>query len=91
MSNYSFFAKFYDGLTSNVDYQQIAKAIDGYVSVSRPASNILLDVACGTGTLTEKLLKKGYDLIGADASAEMLNVAREKCSDVLFLNHNTST
>lgn len=92
MSNYSFFARFYDSLTSNVDYRQMAKAIDGYISVRRPASNILLDVACGTGNLSVELSKLGYDVIGTDSSCEMLSEAVKKAYDtekpILFLNQS---
>ena len=92
MSNYSFFARFYDSLTSNVDYQQMAKAIDGYVSACRPASNILLDVACGTGNLSVELSKLGYDVIGTDSSCEMLSEAVKKAygteKQILLLNQS---
>lgn len=92
MSNYSFFARFYDALTSNVDYSQMAKAIEGYISVRRPTSNILLDVACGTGNLSVELSKLGYDVIGTDSSCEMLSEAVKKAYDlekqILFLNQS---
>ncbi len=40
--------------------------------------NLVLDLGCGTGTLTELLYRKGYDMIGVDMSQEMLNVALSK-------------
>ncbi len=40
--------------------------------------NVVVDLGCGTGTLTELLAKQGYDMIGIDNSEEMLQVAREK-------------
>lgn len=40
--------------------------------------DLVLDLGCGTGTLTELLSRKGYDMIGVDASPEMLNVAARK-------------
>lgn len=40
--------------------------------------NIVLDLGCGTGTLTEKLAEAGYDMIGVDNSQEMLEIAMEK-------------
>ena len=40
--------------------------------------NLMVDLGCGTGTLTQMLYKKGYDMIGVDNSEEMLNVAMEK-------------
>lgn len=40
--------------------------------------NLVLELGCGTGTLTELLWQKGYDMIGVDNSPEMLEIAREK-------------
>lgn len=40
--------------------------------------NLVLDLGCGTGTLTEILAGKGYDMIGVDYSQEMLNIAMQK-------------
>ena len=51
--------------------------------------HLLLDLCCGTGTLTVLLAKDGYEMIGADSSPDMLSVAREKAEEtgvnVLFL------
>lgn len=51
--------------------------------------DLVLDLGCGTGTLTELLAGKGYDMIGVDLSQEMLNIALEKKeksgSSVLYL------
>lgn len=40
--------------------------------------NLVLDLGCGTGTLTEMMYRKGYDMIGVDLSESMLNIAMEK-------------
>lgn len=51
--------------------------------------NLVLDLGCGTGTLTELLYQKGYDMIGVDYSEDMLNIAlakKEKTgSQILYL------
>lgn len=44
----------------------------------RQEKNTILDLGCGTGTLTELLARKGYDMIGLDNAQEMLQIAREK-------------
>lgn len=54
--------------------------------------NLVVDLGCGTGTLTELLYRKGYDMIGIDSSAEMLEVAMEKRarsgSEILYLQQD---
>ena len=51
--------------------------------------NSILDLGCGTGTLTQLLAEKGYDMIGVDNSEEMLQIAIEKREqsglDILYL------
>ena len=51
--------------------------------------NLVLDLGCGTGTITELLYEKGYDVIGVDSSEEMLQIAMDKKfetqSDILYL------
>ena len=51
--------------------------------------NLVVDLGCGTGTLTQMMYQKGYDMIGIDNSEEMLSVAmskREKTGDeILYL------
>lgn len=51
--------------------------------------NLVVDLGCGTGTLTELLYRKGYDMIGIDNSEDMLNVAISKReasgSEILYL------
>lgn len=54
--------------------------------------NLVVDLGCGTGTLTELLYRKGYDMIGIDNSAEMLEIAMEKRaesgSEILYLQQD---
>ena len=50
--------------------------------------NLVLDLGCGTGTLTRLLRRKGYDMIGVDNSPEMLGIAMEKSEEsggILYL------
>ncbi len=55
----------------------------------RQERNTILDLGCGTGTLTQLLARKGYDMIGVDNAQEMLQIAMEKRDesglDILYL------
>lgn len=81
MSGYGGFAFFYDRLTENVPYKEIAQQIEQYVENFGGRKNILLDLACGTGTLAEEFASRGFDVIGVDSSEEMLGCALEKKFD----------
>jgi SAM-dependent methyltransferase len=78
MSGYRNFAYFYDRLIGNVDYADMAAKIDGYISHFGGRKGILLDLACGTGSLSEQFAHLGYDVIGVDGSSDMLNAALDK-------------
>ncbi|WP_026518093.1 class I SAM-dependent DNA methyltransferase [Butyrivibrio sp. MC2021] len=43
--------------------------------------NLVVELGCGTGSFTEVLAKKGYDIMGTDISADMLNIARNKAME----------
>lgn len=78
MAGYSDFAYFYDLLTENVDYIAVSEYIKNLLVKNNVDGGILLDLACGTGELSLLLSDMGYDVIGVDASEDMLNVAQEK-------------
>lgn len=94
MEAYTAFAKIYDKFMENVPYEKwgdfLAYIIDKYgISKAERYSsdaleserNLILDMGCGTGILTEIMYNKGYDMIGVDISQEMLDVAlRRKLS-----------
>lgn len=89
---YSQFAYFYDKLQGEVDYTGIADFIDRQAERFGARREILLDMACGTGTLCEIMAKRGYDVIGTDASNEMLSCALDKKYDsglpIQYLNQS---
>lgn len=78
MSGYHSFSYFYDKLTSNISYKERAEYFDMLIKKHNGQKNILLDLACGTGSLSEEFSRMGYDVIGVDASEEMLNEALDK-------------
>ncbi len=77
-TGYAAFAEFYDALTENVDYGEIAAYYDRLNLKFGGKRGILLDLACGTGSLSVLLSGMGYDVIGADCSPEMLSIAVTK-------------
>ena len=78
MTNYGYFASFYDELTNNVHYEKTAHYILSLAERYHHEMGITLDLACGTGSLTVLLKQMGIDIYGIDASAQMLSVAQEK-------------
>lgn len=89
MSDYGDFARFYDRFTQNVNYPARARYFDSVIQKYNPDAKLLLDLACGTGSLSFELEEYGYDIVAVDNSYEMLSVAAEKRgeleSGVLFL------
>lgn len=87
--SYESFSLFYDRLTENVDYKSYAAYIKRLFERYGKNTDSVLDVACGTGSLTTELAILGYDMIGADISEDMLTVAQEKKLesglDILYL------
>lgn len=91
MSSYNTLAQFYDYLTENVDYKVRSEYISNFFSEFGNNGKSVLDLACGTGTISKLLCDRGYKVTGLDISDEMLTVALEKCQgDVNFLKGDIS-
>lgn len=82
MSSYQALAAWYDQLTGDVPYGQFADLYESEFVRCGGEFHLLLDLCCGTGTLTAEMARRGYEMIGADASVDMLMQAREKCSSL---------
>ena len=89
---YSLFAKYYDAFTLDVDYAARAQYLCSLIEKYGKGKGILLDLACGTGSMSFEMERLGFDVIGADISAPMLDEAMNKkiaCgSNVMFLNQD---
>ena len=81
MASYNIFAEFYDDLTQNVEYEKIAKYVSSFFKKYYPSGKTVLDLACGTGTLSKLLNEEGYNIIGIDLSDDMLCIASSKSVD----------
>lgn len=82
MTCYNWLAPWYDRLTGDIPYGAFADFYRRAFDKDGGEFSLLLDLCCGTGTLTRMMAQRGYDMIGVDASLEMLMQAREKCADL---------
>lgn len=91
---YEKFAQVYDRFMEDTPYEQwteyIKKIFKKHGLINK--TNIVADLGCGTGNITERLAESGFDMIGIDISEEMLAKAAEKAQekglDILYLNQD---
>ena len=82
-SGYDAIASVYDNINSEIDYVKWADFIEKCFDKFLPCKpEIVLDLACGTGSMTFELRDRGYDMIGADSSEDMLSEAYIKASEL---------
>ena len=96
MKSYEALARVYDRLNGEVDYAAIADFYEKAFARYGIEPRLVLDLGCGTGAMTLELARRGYDMIGVDASAEMLSKAYERmwkqgAKGVLFLEQDMRT
>ncbi|MCD7835106.1 MAG: methyltransferase domain-containing protein [Lachnospiraceae bacterium] len=99
---YTDFAEVYDELMDDTPYEEWSETLTNIIErygLSKPVRNsqdalesernLVLELGCGTGSLTELMYKRGYDVIGVDNSEAMLDIAvrkrEESGSDILYL------
>ena len=89
MESYTGFASLYDIFMDNIDYPLWRDYVVEILKRHGIDDGLLLELGCGTGIVTQLLADKGYDMIGVDNSAEMLDIAmHKKCEsghDILYL------
>jgi SAM-dependent methyltransferase len=78
---YDALAACYDAMTEDVDYPALADFLEKLFARGKQPVRTILDLACGTGTMSCLLTQRGYELIGVDFSPDMLAVAAEKAAD----------
>ena len=89
MSGYSVFSRYYDALTRNVAYDDRCGQYCTLLARHGAQPHLVLDLACGTGSFTLELARRGMEPIGVDASPTMLAEAQQKAAqagqNILFL------
>lgn len=91
MEAYTSFAQVYDLFMDNVPYEDWCAYIAGLLKEYGIQDGLVLELGCGTGSLTRALARKGYDMIGVDSSEEMLEIAMDKRrdgEDILYLQQD---
>ena len=86
---YGSFAYVYDRFMDDVPYQEWADYVEALLKDYGILDGLVLDLGCGTGSFTEALAEKGYDMTGIDISEDMLDIAMQKKeasgNDILYL------
>lgn len=89
---YTGFAEVYDLFMDNIPYKTWCRYVTGLLRDYGINDGLILDLGCGTGSLTELLCDCGYDMIGVDNSEDMLMLAMEKRAvsgkDILYLKQD---
>ena len=79
--SYGVFSAFYDEFMQDVPYEALQETICSLLARYGVGRGLLLDLACGTGTLSLALSEAGYDVIGVDGSEDMLMEAQQKAME----------
>ena len=90
MASYESFAKVYDELMDNVPYDTWTEHLIRDLKEYDITDGLICELGCGTGNVTTRLSKAGYDMIGVDDAEEMLSVARGKqdSEQILYLQQD---
>lgn len=92
MEAYTSFASVYDTFMDNVPYEEWCVYLYGLLKEYHIEDGLVLELGCGTGSMTELLAQLGYDMIGVDYSEDMLGIALEKKMksghDILYLHQD---
>lgn len=92
MDAYTVLARCYDRLTADVGYETWADYVERHFRRQKQPVQSVVELGCGTGSLTRLLAQRGYAMTAVDLSPDMLAVADQKCEGlgVLFLCQDMS-
>ena len=74
----------------NVPYEEWSRYLISLLKEYQVTDGTVVELGCGTGKMTRLLADAGYDMVGVDNSAEMLEIAgerqeEEERNDILYL------
>ena len=78
-------ACFYDELMAGVPYRFWVDYLEDLLERVGFVPKTVLDVACGTGNVSELLSERGYEVVGVDIAPGMIEAARRKLSRVAYI------
>jgi ubiquinone/menaquinone biosynthesis C-methylase UbiE len=80
MKTYDKFLKYYDeivrGNNSPIEDEVEFLEMD-VIKEHKPETKTILETACGTGTVAQEFIKKGYKVTGLDINEKMLKIAKK--------------
>src|SRR6266516_1896335 len=82
---------FFDGHAAADDYDVFtpegnARIVNAFVKLTAlPRGARVIDLGCGSGTFTALLAQAGYDCVGVDISAKLLEIGRRKHPQIEFV------
>ena len=82
MDAYKALAASYDRLTNDVDYEAVVDFYRKIMEEEGVHPRSAVDLACGTGSVTQLLARQGIPTIGVDLSEDMLTQAQLKTADM---------
>lgn len=78
VDRYTDFASVYDILMGHIPYDEWADYIENILKQHGIDRGLVLELGCGTGSMTRRMAARGYDMIGIDMSEDMLSLARQR-------------
>jgi len=86
---YTKLATIYDKLMADdINYDRLCDQIERCFNRYSIKPHLIADLACGTGSVTSRLANRGYEMIGVDLSEDMLDTAKKKDPNSLYLNQD---
>lgn len=89
---YEEFAYVYDRMMEHIPYDAWFASLLAYLKDHGVSGGTMCELGCGTGAMTVRFARAGFDMIGVDRSADMLSVAQSKSGstgqDILYIQQD---